>query len=90
MAIGIPENAVMALMMGAFIIKGVQPGPNMIAKHPDLFWGLVASMWIGNCFLLILNVPLVRIWLTVFPRALRDAVPVHPVLLLPGHVQHQQ
>ena len=66
MSIGIPENAVMALMMAAFIIKGVQPGPNMIAKHPDLFWGLVASMWIGNCFLLLLNVPLVRIWLHVF------------------------
>ena len=66
MSIGIPENAVMALMMAAFIIKGVQPGPNMIAKHPDLFWGLVASMWIGNCFLLILNVPLVRFWLSVF------------------------
>jgi putative tricarboxylic transport membrane protein len=66
MAIGIPENAVMALMMAAFIIKGIQPGPNMIAGHPDLFWGLVASMWVGNCFLLILNVPLVRYWLTVF------------------------
>jgi putative tricarboxylic transport membrane protein len=66
MAIGIPENAVMALMMAAFIIKGIQPGPNMIALHPDLFWGLVASMWIGNCFLLILNVPLVRYWLSVF------------------------
>jgi putative tricarboxylic transport membrane protein len=66
MAIGIPENAVMALMMAAFIIKGIQPGPNMIASHPDLFWGLVASMWIGNCFLLILNVPLVRFWLSIF------------------------
>ena len=66
MSIGIPENAVMALMMAAFIIKGIQPGPNMIAKHPELFWGLVASMWIGNCFLLILNVPLVRFWLSVF------------------------
>jgi TctA family transporter len=66
MSIGIPENAVMALMMAAFIIKGIQPGPNMIAGHPDLFWGLVASMWIGNCFLLILNVPLVRYWLSVF------------------------
>src|SRR5205085_990380 len=64
--IGIPENAVMALMMAAFIIKGIQPGPNMIAGHPDLFWGLVASMWIGNCFLLILNVPMVRYWLSVF------------------------
>ena len=66
MSIGIPENAVMALMMAAFIIKGIQPGPNMIANHPDLFWGLVASMWVGNCFLIILNVPLVRYWLSVF------------------------
>jgi putative tricarboxylic transport membrane protein len=66
MSIGIPENAVMALMMAAFIIKGIQPGPNMIAGHPELFWGLVASMWVGNCFLLILNVPLVRYWLSVF------------------------
>src|SRR3954452_7371011 len=66
MSIGIPENAVMALMMAAFIIKGIQPGPNMIAKHPDIFWGLVASMWVGNCFLLLLNVPLVRFWLSVF------------------------
>jgi putative tricarboxylic transport membrane protein len=66
MSIGIPENAVMALMMGAFIIKGIQPGPNMIASHPDLFWGLVASMWIGNVFLLVLNVPLVRYLLSVF------------------------
>jgi len=66
MSIGIPENAVMALMMAAFIIKGIQPGPNMIAGHPELFWGLVASMWVGNCFLIILNVPLVRYWLSVF------------------------
>jgi len=66
MSIGIPENAVMALMMAAFIIKGIQPGPNMIAGHPDLFWGLVTSMWVGNCFLITLNVPLVRYWLSVF------------------------
>ncbi|MBS0434595.1 MAG: tripartite tricarboxylate transporter permease [Proteobacteria bacterium] len=66
MSIGIPENAVMALMMAAFIIKGIQPGPNMISGHPDLFWGLVASMWVGNVFLLVLNVPLVRYWLSVF------------------------
>jgi putative tricarboxylic transport membrane protein len=66
MSLGIPENAVMALMMAAFIINGIQPGPQMITKHPELFWGLVASMWIGNCFLLLLNLPLVRIWLSVF------------------------
>jgi len=66
MSIGIPENAVMALVMGAFIIKGIQPGPNMIASHPHLFWGLVASMWIGNVFLVVLNVPLVRYLLSLF------------------------
>ncbi|NDZ14999.1 hypothetical protein C7T35_18550 [Variovorax sp. WS11] len=66
MSIGIPENPVMALMLAAFVIKGIQPGPNMIASHPDLFWGLVASMWVGNVFLLVLNVPLVRYWLSVF------------------------
>ena len=66
MSIGIPENAVMALMMAAFIIKGIQPGPNMIAGHPELFWGLVASMWVGNVFLLVLNVPLVRWLLSIF------------------------
>ena len=66
MSMGIPENAVMALMMAAFVVKGIQPGPNMIAGHPDLFWGLVASMWIGNVFLVILNVPLVRYWLSIF------------------------
>src|SRR4029450_4667395 len=63
MSIGIPENAVMALMMAAFIIKGIPPGPNMISGHPDLFWGLVASMWLGNCFLVLLHWPLVTCWL---------------------------
>jgi putative tricarboxylic transport membrane protein len=66
MSIGIPENPVMALMLAAFVIKGIQPGPNMIGHHPELFWGLVASMWVGNCFLLVLNVPLVRYLLSVF------------------------
>lgn len=66
MSIGIPENAVMALMLGALMMKGITPGPQMIDAHPDMFWGLIASMWIGNVFLLILNVPLVRLWLSVF------------------------
>jgi len=66
MSLGIPETATTALMLAAFIIKGVHPGPNMIVDHPDLFWGLVASMWIGNCFLLALNVPMVRMWLSLF------------------------
>jgi len=75
MSIGIPENPVMALMMAAFVLKGVQPGPNMIPEHPDLFWGLVASMWIGNCFLVVLNVPLVRYWLSVFKIPYRVLFP---------------
>jgi putative tricarboxylic transport membrane protein len=66
MSLGIPENAVMALIMGALMIKGIVPGPQLIDKHPELFWGLIASMWIGNVFLLILNVPLVRFWLSIF------------------------
>ena len=66
MSLGIPENAVMALLLGALMIKGLTPGPQMITNRPDLFWGLVASMWIGNIFLLILNVPLVKFWLSLF------------------------
>jgi putative tricarboxylic transport membrane protein len=66
MTLGIPENPVMALMLGALTMKGLHPGPNMIAQQPDLFWGLIASMWIGNFFLLFLNVPLVRFWLGIF------------------------
>ena len=66
MTMGIPENAVMALMLGALTMQGVHPGPSMIAEHPAVFWGLIASMWIGNVFLLILNVPLVRFWLSIF------------------------
>ena len=90
LSIGIPENPVMALMMAAFVIKGVQPGPTMIPDHPDLFWGLVASMWIGNCFLIILNVPLVRFWLSLFKNSLQRAVPGDIVLLLHRNLQRQQ
>jgi len=62
LSLGIPENAVMALMLGALIINGVQPGPMVITKQPELFWGIVASMLIGNLFLVILNIPLIRLW----------------------------
>ncbi|OBR50034.1 tripartite tricarboxylate transporter permease [Paraburkholderia tropica] len=65
LSVGIPENPTMALMMSAFIMKGIQPGPVMLTAHPQTFWGLVASMWIGNCFLLCLNVPLVKQLLSV-------------------------
>ena len=62
MTLGIPGDAVMALILGALIIKGVQPGPQLITEHPDLFWGLIASFWIGNILLVILNVPMIGVW----------------------------
>ena len=62
LTLGIPSNPVMALMIGAFIMQGIMPGPNVISSKPDLFWGLITSMWIGNVMLLVLNLPLVGIW----------------------------
>jgi TctA family transporter len=63
LTLGIPSNAVMALMVGAMTIHHIQPGPQVITSHPDLFWGLIASMWIGNLMLVVLNLPLVGIWI---------------------------
>jgi putative tricarboxylic transport membrane protein len=62
LTLGIPANAVMALMVGALIIQGIQPGPRMIEAQPDLFWGLIVSMWVGNLMLLVINLPLVGMW----------------------------
>ncbi len=62
MSLGIPGDAVMALILGALLIQGIQPGPQLISEHADLFWGLIASFWIGNVLLVILNVPLIGIW----------------------------
>ena len=62
LTLGIPSNAVMALMIGAMIVQGIQPGPRVIVTQPELFWGLIASMWIGNLLLLVLNLPLVGVW----------------------------
>src|SRR6185312_12461243 len=65
MSLGIPGDAVMALILGALMIQGIQPGPQLITEHADLFWGLIASFWIGNVLLMILNVPLIGVWLRV-------------------------
>ena len=62
LTLGIPSNPVMALMVGAMIIQGIQPGPSVITEQPALFWGIVVSMWIGNLFLVILNLPLIGLW----------------------------
>ncbi|MBS7538630.1 tripartite tricarboxylate transporter permease [Ancylobacter lacus] len=62
LTLGIPSNPVMALMIGALIIQGIVPGPNVVNEKPDLFWGIIASMWIGNFMLVLLNLPLIGIW----------------------------
>jgi TctA family transporter len=62
LTLGIPGNAVMALMIGALTIHGIQPGPQVMTERPTLFWGMVASMWIGNLMLVIINLPLIGIW----------------------------
>jgi len=77
LTLGIPSNAVMALMVGAMIIQGIQPGPEVMTKKPDLFWGMIASMWIGNAMLVIINLPLIGMWvrlLTVPYRFLYPAI----------------
>jgi putative tricarboxylic transport membrane protein len=62
LTLGIPSNPVMALMIGALILQGIAPGPNVATQRPDLFWGVIVSMWVGNLFLVILNLPLVGMW----------------------------
>ena len=62
LTLGIPGDAVMALLLGALLIQGIQPGPQVMASHPALFWGLIVSFWIGNIFLVILNIPLIGMW----------------------------
>lgn len=62
LTLGIPSNPVMALMIGAMIIQGIQPGPAVMTEQPTLFWGIIASMWIGNFFLIVLNLPMIGLW----------------------------
>jgi TctA family transporter len=62
LTLGIPTNSVMALMIGAMMLKGIAPGPQVMTSNPQLFWGLICSMWIGNLMLVILNLPLIGIW----------------------------
>ncbi len=65
LTLGIPPNAVMALMVGAMTIHGIVPGPQVMTKQPELFWGMIASMWLGNLMLVIINLPLVGVWVTL-------------------------
>lgn len=76
LTLGIPSNPVMALMIGAMIIQGIQPGPSVMVEQPALFWGLIVSMWIGNAMLLVLNLPLIGLWVKMI------SIPYH--LLYPA------
>ena len=62
LTLGLPAHPVMALLVGAFIIQGITPGPNVINDEPELFWGLIASFWVGNLLLVLLNLPLIGPW----------------------------
>ena len=84
LTLGIPGDAVMALMMSALIIHGIQPGPTVIESYPDLFWGLVASFVIGNLLLLIMNLPLIGIWVRLLTIPYRFLYPVILVLICVG------
>jgi putative tricarboxylic transport membrane protein len=76
LTLGIPSNPVMALMIGAMIIQGIQPGPSVMVEQPSLFWGLIVSMWFGNFFLVVLNLPMIGLWVRMI------SVPYH--LLYPA------
>jgi putative tricarboxylic transport membrane protein len=75
LTLGIPPNAVMALMVGAMTIHGIIPGPQVMTKNPELFWGMVASMWIGNLMLLVINLPLIGLWVKLLQVPYRMMFP---------------
>jgi putative tricarboxylic transport membrane protein len=79
LTLGIPENAVMALMVGAMTIHNIQPGPQVMTSNPSLFWGLVASMWVGNLMLVVLNLPLIGVWIKLLQVPYRL---LYPAILL--------
>ena len=75
MSLGIPGDAVMALLLAALMIQGIQPGPQLISDHPDIFWGLIASFWVGNILLVLLNVPLIGVWVRLLAIPYRYLYP---------------
>ncbi|HEY9381862.1 MAG TPA: tripartite tricarboxylate transporter permease [Burkholderiales bacterium] len=75
LTLGIPSNPVMALMIGAMILKGIVPGPMVMTERPDLFWGMIVSMWVGNLILVILNLPLIGLWIKLLSVPYRILYP---------------
>jgi TctA family transporter len=79
LTLGLPSNAVMALMIGAMTIHGITPGPQVMSERPELFWGMIASMWIGNVLLVVLNLPLIGVWVKLLSVPYRL---LYPAILL--------
>jgi TctA family transporter len=75
LTLGIPSNAVMALMIGAMMIQGIAPGPQVMTEKPDLFWGMIVSMWVGNLMLVVLNLPLIGMWIKLLTVPYRFLFP---------------
>ena len=90
LTLGMPSNPVMALMMGAMVIQGIAPGTAVIAERPELFWGMVASMWIGNLMLIVINLPLIGIWVRMLRVPYRILFPAILVLCCVGAYSVQQ
>ena len=90
LTLGIPPNAVMAVMIGAMMIHGIRPGPEVLDQRPEMFWGLIASMWIGNAMLVVINLPLIGVWVRLLARALPAAVPGDPPVQQHRHLQRAQ
>lgn len=84
LSLGIPGSATMALMLGAMMIHGITPGPMVITNHPDIFWGVIASFWIGNLLLVLLNVPLIGIWVRLLRVPYQFLYPAIIVLICVG------
>jgi putative tricarboxylic transport membrane protein len=84
LTLGIPGNAVMALMIGALMIQGIAPGPQVMTEKPELFWGLIASMWIGNLMLVVLNLPLIGMWIKLLTVPYRFLYPSILVFMAVG------
>jgi putative tricarboxylic transport membrane protein len=84
LTLGIPANTVMAMLLGAFILHGVQPGPLLFKQHPEIFWGVIASMYLGNAMLLVLNLPLIPLWVKILKIPYRFLYPVILLIILIG------
>jgi len=84
LTLGIPGNAVMALMIGAMMIQGIAPGPQVMTEKPDLFWGMIASMWIGNLMLVVLNLPMIGLWIKLLTVPYRLLFPSILVFMAVG------